>query len=73
VSKNKQIYELWKLIDDIDTATDAYKIDAAGFQRYTTRKIKERFIIVGNRKVEKLYNKYYPSQTTNTTTRNEQS
>ena len=34
---------LWDIIDDIDTADDAFKENHAGYQKYVTEKVKERF------------------------------
>ncbi len=59
MSKNRQIYELWKLIDDIDTATDMFKGNYESFQKNTVQRIKKRFDIVPEKKIAKLYNKYY--------------
>lgn len=36
---------LWQIIDDIDTAFDAYKPEMGGFENYVNRKVKERFAV----------------------------
>jgi len=40
--KNPIMLALWGLLDDIDTATDVYKNDDAGFRRFMLRKLAER-------------------------------
>lgn len=57
--KDRQIYELWKLIDDIDTATDMFKGDYEGFTKNTIRRIKQRFEIVPTAQLDELYDKFY--------------
>ncbi len=34
---------LWDLLDDIDTADDAFRDDDAGFRNYARKAVKERF------------------------------
>ena len=43
MSKKEVAEELWKIIDDIDTALDMYKGDDAGFKKYVANKVTERF------------------------------
>jgi hypothetical protein len=51
----KQVYELYKLIDDIDTALDMFKGDYEAFAKNTARRVKKRFEIVPNEEIDKLY------------------
>ena len=51
--------QLWKLLDDIDTAGDAYKPKINGYYRYILGKAKDRFNFMGSNgyKVKKKWRK----------------
>ncbi len=59
MNKDKIIYELWKLLDDIDTASDMLKDDAK-HGKYTQRRVLERHKIIGGKDIDTLYDKYHP-------------
>ncbi len=56
---HKQIYELFRLLDDIDTAGDMFKEDHVGYREYVERKQKERWNYVNENQIKELYKKYY--------------
>ena len=57
--KNEIIFKLYKLLDDIDTASDMFKDDYEGLAKYVYRKQRERFDVVSQGLAKKLYDKYY--------------
>ena len=57
--KNKIIYELWKIIDDIDTASDKAKENDWVYRNYVEKKQKERFDVCSIKFIDALYDKYY--------------
>lgn len=59
MKKNKQIFELWKLLDDIDTASDMFKDNYKSLTKYIFKIQQKRHSIVSNKKINKLYDKYY--------------
>lgn len=56
---DKIIYELWKIIDDIDTASDMFKENYEYFAKSVYNKQQERWKILSGNDVEKLYDKYH--------------
>jgi len=64
MDKDKIIYELYKLLDDIDTGEDIFKSDKEGYSKYVHKKHKQRFDVVEDGYCEELYNKYYPDKNT---------
>lgn len=64
VEASKQVYKLWKLLDDIDTAADAYKGNYQGFQTYVSKRLKERFDIVLDQQLNGLYERFYKPELT---------
>lgn len=44
----KKEEELWKIIDDIDTALDGYKPEMTPFVKFIIKKVEERFKILSS-------------------------
>ena len=44
----KIAFELWKLLDDIDTAGDMYKPAINGYFKYVCKKAEKRFKLIGS-------------------------
>lgn len=59
---HKQIYELFRLLDDIDTAGDMYKEDHVGYRKYVERKQKQRWNFINEKQVNELYTEFYPKE-----------
>jgi tRNA nucleotidyltransferase/poly(A) polymerase/DNA topoisomerase IB/2'-5' RNA ligase len=57
---DQEVYELWKIIDDIDTAGDMAKSDDALYRNLVQRYQAQRFDVVPDARVEKLYDRFYP-------------
>ena len=57
MNKDKIIYELYKIIDDIDTSLDVFKTDYVGLQKSVSKRVKQRFFIPSDT-VDELYRKY---------------
>ena len=62
---SKKVYKLWKLLDDIDTASDIFKGDYKGFSKYVYRKQQLRHDIISSEDIDKLYDKYYKRNQSN--------
>jgi len=58
-NKDKIIYELWKLLDNIDTASDMYKNDLNGFSSFTFKEQQKRHELLSDEQVKKLYDEYF--------------
>lgn len=56
--KDRIIYELWKLLDNIDTFSDMYKDNYEGLSKAVYREQQKRWKIIEN--VDDLYDKYHP-------------
>ncbi len=59
---HKQIYELFRLLDDIDTAGDMFKEDHVGYREYVEMKQKERWFHINEQEVNELYEEFYPKE-----------
>lgn len=59
MNKNRIIYELWRMLDNIDTASDAYKDNYEELAKFTYREQRKRFNVVDEKSIDKLYEKYY--------------
>ena len=59
---HKQIYELFRLLDDIDTAGDMFKEDHIGYREYVEKKQKERWFFINEQEVNELYEEFYPKE-----------
>jgi len=59
MSKDEQIYQLWKLLDDIDTLDDAVKSNDGVFRELTRNRVKKRHSIVPTDELDHLYSVYY--------------
>jgi hypothetical protein len=59
MSKDKQIYRLWKLLDDIDTLDDAVKDNDKAFREHARTIQQKRREIVPESQVDELYNRFY--------------
>lgn len=53
------IFQLWKLIDDIDTIGDIAKSDDKLYRRFVEEKQRGRFKFVDSEVVDAIYDKYY--------------
>ncbi len=53
-------YELWRLLDDIDTLDDACRENDAAFRKLTYAKQRKRFGIIAEPIVGELYDAYGP-------------
>lgn len=62
MSKDEQIYHLYKLLDDIDTLDDAVKSDDEAFRVQVRRVQIQRHKIVDSKQADELYDKYYKEQ-----------
>lgn len=62
MSKDEQIYRLWKLLDDIDTLDDAVKSNDKAFREHARTIQRKRFEIVPDGEVDKLYKQFYKEQ-----------
>lgn len=62
MSKDEQIYRLWKLLDDIDTLDDAVKSNDKAFREHTRTIQRKRFEIIPESFVDELYAQFYRGQ-----------
>jgi hypothetical protein len=62
MSKDEQIYKLWKLLDDIDTLDDAVKQDDRAFREHTRKIHRKRFDVVDTEEVDALYDEFHKEQ-----------
>lgn len=53
-----RIYRLWKLLDDIDTASDIAKADDGLFRALVEQYQRQRFDVVGEPEIDTLYDRY---------------
>ena len=60
VNKDQLIYELFKIIDDIDTASDMFKDNYEGLSKYVYKKQQERWKHIKEDFVNKLYDVFHP-------------
>ena len=58
IKKDKIIFDLWKLLDEIDTASDMFKEDYESLSKYVYKKQRKRFDIIDINSVETLYNMF---------------
>jgi len=59
--KDEIIFKLWRILDDIDTASDMFKENYEGFAKSVYRKQQERWKVLSDNDIEKLYDKYFKS------------
>jgi hypothetical protein len=57
--KEKCIYLLWKLLDDIDTEGDICKDTHEAYRERVANLVNGRFKILDLKEVDRLYDKYY--------------
>lgn len=62
MSKDEQIYRLFKALDDIDTASDLFKEDYHLLARYVGKLVKFSKKIVPEAEIEKLYDRFYKTE-----------
>lgn len=60
VDKDRIIYQLWKLLDDIDTLDDMSKDDDKGFRSSVYRIQQKRHGVLVQEQVDELYKVYHP-------------
>lgn len=58
--KDRIIYELWKLLDNIDTASDIAKDNTTLYIGMVNSIQKQRWRIIEEDFVDELYDKYHP-------------
>ncbi len=56
---HKQIFELFRLLDNIDTGLDMFKDNYEGFQKYVINQVKRRWNYINEKQVNELYYKFY--------------
>ncbi len=59
MNKNKIIFELWRLLDNIDTAEDSCKGNLEQYEKIVHKNQIKRHSLVSKKKIEKLYDKYF--------------
>jgi len=59
MSTEQQVFELWRLLDDIDTLDDAVKSNDKAFREHTRTILKKRHKLITSFKLDELYDKYY--------------
>ena len=59
--KDKIIYELWKLLDNIDTMSDMYKSNYQAFNEQVYIEQQKRWKLLSEKEVDELYTKYHPT------------
>jgi hypothetical protein len=59
MEKDRIIYQLWKILDDIDTISDIVKSDDKVYRRLVEEKQRLRFMCASSEYVDELYKKYY--------------
>ncbi len=60
VNKDQLIYELFRIIDDIDTAGDMFKENTEGYRKYVVKRQEQRWEHIKEDFVNKLYNVFHP-------------
>jgi len=60
MNKDRIIYELWKIIDNIDTIGDAAKGDDKGYRKAVEREQRKRWEFLDEKEVDRLYDRYHP-------------
>lgn len=63
MTKDEQIYRLWKLLDDIDTLDDAVKSNDKAFREHARTIQQKRREIVPEHEVDSLYSQFYKATT----------
>ncbi len=59
-SKYEIIYELFRIIDDIDTASDRFKEDSESFRKYVQKRQNDRWEHVDQKFIDELYEQFHP-------------
>lgn len=54
----RTLYELWRILDDIDTGSDMYKDNYEGLSRYVYDKQQERHLYLSDDEVDRMYDLY---------------
>jgi hypothetical protein len=52
-------YQLWRILDNIDTAGDVAKDDDEAYRALVEKCQKKRWEVIDEREVQKLYDKFY--------------
>lgn len=63
ISDERRVYELFKLLDDIDTLDDAVKDNDKAFREHTRRIQRKRFDCIAEDDINLLYDKYHAKPT----------
>lgn len=64
MTKDEQIFKLYKLLDDIDTLDDAVKSNDKAFREHTRTIQRKRHDIVSNSEADILYDQFYGKENT---------
>lgn len=56
------VYRLWKMLDDIDTASDMFKENYEGLSKYVYSIQQGRHDVITPQEVERLYEKFYKDE-----------
>lgn len=59
MNKDKLIYELFKIIDDIDTISDIAKDDMDLYRSLVQSSVEERWKYITEKEIDVLYEKYH--------------
>lgn len=59
MSKDEQIYRLYKLLDDIDTLDDAVKDNDKAFREHTRTILRKKIDIIDEPHLDELYDQFY--------------
>lgn len=59
IDKDRVIYQLWKIIDDIDTIGDVAKGNDKLYRKFVEQKQRSRFDVIPEPIIDQLYDKYY--------------
>lgn len=58
------VYELWKILDDIDTASDMVKGNDKAYREIVEKLQRKRWEILNEVVVDDLYNQYHSKEST---------
>lgn len=65
IDKDELIFQLWRIIDNIDTFGDMAKSDDKAFRAMTEREQKKRWNYASSEYVDHIYTKYYDRSSKN--------
>jgi len=59
MKRDRIIYELWRLLDNIDTASDVYKYNYKALAEYVYKERQKSHQLLTEKQVKKMYDKYF--------------